>query len=239
MITTYEYIENPEDGYMYTYTGPRSPELSERCLLGQLLRLLSIARRTESPIQLSQLNPTSWEEWLEIEKDIRELRARRFIYFEFDCRIPTCDIEILCVSDIPRSDEDFRRLIEEGVVYAGLCKHGVQTKSTDAAEKLFNSLSQKQRDDVIVIFDVWNQQGDLHSDYWYECPMITVELIETIQDIMGTHCASMVCAAIKEHAKACFSDKTCELPSWELVPFLEYKDKTNSWKYPSFDPDYW
>jgi hypothetical protein len=238
MITTYGQIEEPEDGITCTYSGPRSPELSEGCMSGQLLRLLLIANKTESPIQLSQLNPTSWEEWLEIEKDIHGLRARRFVYFEFDCRIPTCDIEILCVSDIPRSDEDFRRLIEEGVVYAGFCRHGVQTKSTDAAEKLFNSLSQQQRNDVIVIFDVWTQQGDPYHDDWCECPMITVELIEAIQGIMEKHSAAMVCTAIKKYAKVLLSDMNGELLTLDLISFLRFKDKTNSWLYPSFNPDY-
>ena len=66
MITTYGQIEEPEDGITCTYSGPRSPELSEGCMSGQLLRLLLIANKTESPSQLSQLNPTSLEEWLEI-----------------------------------------------------------------------------------------------------------------------------------------------------------------------------
>jgi hypothetical protein len=230
--------EERDDDMMFIYSGDMFPNDLSSYTLGTLLGLLHTARKLQSPFQVSELKP-SRERWLETKKSVHELRERRMLYFEFDCRVPTCDIKILCVSDIPRSDEEFKRLIEEGVVHAGLYYHALEIECTDGAEELIDSLSPQQRDDLVVIFSIWDQQGDLHREEWCECAMITVELVEAIKDITKTHSASTICAAIKEYARILFSDMNSRLPAWDLISFLTFKDKKGSWMCPSFHPDYW
>ena len=166
------------------------------------------------------------------------MQARRLIYFEYDCKVETRNIMIMCVSDCPRGDDEYKLLIDQGVVLALENKH---FRRINCSEELYALVIDRNRRHGIIpgdsldcleadILDVlysWNVQAYFHPDRWKPYPGLTIELVKEILEVADHrgYCeAQGLFDAIDGYAKAMSLDETgFAVPEFGLISFLTMK----------------
>jgi hypothetical protein len=207
-------------------------------LKGFLFKLLKIAKKTERPIAVSQLRPESPQHMLELMEMLRELRLRRCIYYKYDCKVEAKDNVVLCVSDEPRFDEDYKDLINRRVVYASVhvrrvnCSDEVRLLTREFEKELYCPELDLDGPELVFpyapSFDVlncWTLQGLLHPDRWIPYPDMTPALYRIVETRTHSDYPWDICTAIEVYAKSLASDPTKSfVPAYDLITFLTMKD---------------
>ena len=96
------------------------------------------------------------------------------------------------------------------------------TQLSDPIDNFLSSFSEKKRDNILDVFDLWNAyKGEPH---WRSHTKLTFDMVNAIQENLKYYSVEQICSAINNYATILIEEKYFFDYTWPLTVFLTVKE---------------